>query len=110
MFASPEEVKVGDQDITKEVWGSLASLWETELAIAEEEQIKLMQAEARVSGKERKHLEFGYLRMKICPEVYHFWSQKLGSEIWQDEGFKKWLEKRFGDLIKIKSVSARVGI
>lgn len=103
-----QEVIVNGDNITKEVWGSLASMWQDDLNKAEEEQVKLMQAERRVTNGERKNLDFGYVRMKVCPEVYAFWCEKLGSEIWHDESFKKWLEKRFDSLVKIKSVSSKV--
>lgn len=104
----PEEIKCDGIDITRDVWSSLASMWESELARAEVEQTKLMQAERRVSGGERKDLPNGRLRMKICPEVYNFWANKLGDSCWSDKGFIDWLENRFGDLVKIKSRSDNV--
>ena len=103
-----QEVIVEGQNLTKEVWGNLATMWQGELDAAEEEQVKLMQAERRVTNGERKNLEFGYVRMKLCPEVYSFWTNKLGEKIWQDESFKKWLEKRFDSLVKIKSISDKI--
>lgn len=109
MFSpATQEVIVDGENITKEVWGSLASMWQDELDHAELQQIKLMEAEKKLTNGERKNLDFGYLRMRLCPEVYHFWTGKLGSQIWQDESFKKWLENRFGDLVKIKSMSAKI--
>jgi hypothetical protein len=69
-----------------------------------------MEAEKRVSGGERKNLPFGRLRMKVCPEVYHFWGGKLGYECWKDKSFLNWLEKRFGDLVTINSKSAKLAI
>jgi hypothetical protein len=48
--------------------------------------------------------------MKVCPEVFYFWEGKLGQGIWKDKSFLNWIEKRFGNLVKIKSVSAKVGI
>jgi len=46
--------------------------------------------------------------MRVCPEIFHFWEGKLGNGIWKDDAFLKWMEKRFGDLVKIKSRSANV--
>jgi hypothetical protein len=105
-----EEIIIGKENITKDVWGSLADIFRTELAGAEIEQKKLMEAEKRVSGGERKDLPFGRLRFKVCQEVYHFWGGKLGYECWKDKSFLSWLEKRFGDLVSIKSKSAKLGI
>jgi hypothetical protein len=103
-----QEVIYEGENLTKDVWGELAAMWRGELDRAEDEQVKLMQAERRATNGERKNLSFGYVRMKVCNEVYSFWSNKLGSEIWQDESFKKWLEKRHDNLVKIKSVSDNI--
>ena len=103
-----EEIKVDGIDITRDVWSYLASKWEDQLARAEEEQVKLMQAEHRVTGGERKDLPYGRIRMKICPEVREFWAVKLGDSVWTDKNFIDWLEKRFGDLVRIKSRSSKV--
>lgn len=103
-----EEVKFDGIDITRDVWSCLASEWEDELARAEDEQIKLMQAEHRVTGGERKDLPDGRIRMKVCPEVHSFWATKLGDSCWTDKSFIDWLEKRFGDLVKIKSRSSKI--
>jgi len=108
MLDSAAEVKVGGKNLTKEVFEDLALMWQSELDGAESEQVLLMEAERRVTGGERKNLSFGYVRMKVCPEIFHFWSGKLGSGIWQDKGFKKWIENRFGDLVKIKSISDNI--
>tara|TARA_B100000886_G_scaffold303110_1_gene233565 strand:- start:11707 stop:12036 length:330 start_codon:yes stop_codon:yes gene_type:complete len=105
-----EEVKIDGVDITKDLWGSFADIFRTELANAENEQKKLMEAESRVSRGERKNLPFGRLRFKVCPEVYHFWGGKLGYECWKDTNFLDWLEKRFGDLVTIKSKSANLAL
>lgn len=105
-----EEIIVGKENLTKDIWGSLADIFRAELAGAESEQKKLMEAEKRVSGGERKNLPFGRLRMKVCPEVYHFWGGKLGYECWKDKSFLNWLEKRFGDLVTINSKSAKLAI
>lgn len=105
-----QEVIVDGENITKEVWGSLASMWQDDLDRAESEQVKLMQAERRLTNGERKNLDFGYIRLRLCPEVYAFWTEKLGEKIWQDESFKKWLEKRFDHLVKIKSVSNKIAV
>lgn len=103
-----EEIIVGKENLTREVWGVLADMYRAELGNAEKEQIKLMEAEKRVSGGERKNLPFGRLKMKVCPEVFHFWEGKLGEGIWRDKSFLKYMEKRFGELILIKSKSANV--
>ena len=105
-----EEIIVGKENITKEVWGEFAEMYRAELAVAEEEQVKLMQAEKRVSGGERKDLSFGRVRMKVCPEVFYFWEGKLGEGVWRDKTFLNWIEKRFGELVRIKSVSAKMGV
>jgi hypothetical protein len=105
-----EEIIVGKENITKDVWTEFADMYRSELANAEDEQIKLMQAEKRISGGERKNFSFGRVRMKVCPEVFYFWEGKLGQGIWKDKSFLNWIEKRFGNLVKIKSVSAKVGI
>lgn len=103
-----EEIKVGKDNLTKEVWNIFADIHRTELRNAEKEQILLMEAEKRVSGGERKNLPFGRLRMRVCPEIFHFWEGKLGNGIWRDSSFLNWMEKRFGDLVKVKSRSANV--
>ena len=108
MIVTDQEIKVNGVNITKDVFGALADIYRDDLDNAEIEQIKLMQAEQRVSGGERKNLSFGRVRMKVCPEVYHFWAEKLGSSCWKDKAFLDWVEKRFGDLVKIKSVSGNI--
>jgi len=108
MLDSNKEIVVDGVNYTGEVWDIFANQFRTELARAEEQQIKLMQAERRLTGGERKNLDFGYLRYKLCPEVYNFWKDKIHENIWQDKGFKKWLDNRFGDLVKIKSVSGKI--
>ena len=108
MLDSNHEISVKGQNLTKEVFNTFSIKYLDELSGAEDEQIKLMEAERRATNGERKNLKFGYVRMKVCPEIYHFWTKKLGSTIWQDEGFKKWLENRFGDLVKIKSISGNI--
>ena len=92
-----EEIIVGKENITKDIWGEFANMYHAELANAEEEQVKLMQAERRVTGGRRKNLSFGRLRMKVCPEVFYFWEGKLGEGVWRDKTFLKWIEKRFGE-------------
>mgnify|MGYP003110838330 CR=1 FL=1 len=102
-----EEIVVGKENITKDVYDYFAELESASLHSAEKEQKLLMEAEQRVSGGERKNYEFGRLRMKICQPVYHFWGGKLGYDIWKDKTFLNWIEKRFGDLVSIKSKSAK---
>ena len=102
-----EEIKYDGMDITKDVWSYLATQWEDSLARAEEEQVKLMQAEYRLTGGVRKNLPHGRIRMKICPEVINFWENKIPN-CWTDKSFLDWLERRFGDLVKIKSKSGNV--
>jgi predicted metallo-beta-lactamase superfamily hydrolase len=105
-----EEIKVDGVDITKDVYSHFAEIESASLASAEKEQILLMQAEKRVTNGERKNYSFGRLRMKICQPVYHFWGSKLGYEIWKDKTFLNWLEKRFGELVAIKSKSAQIQV
>lgn len=95
-------------DYSDEVRKILIEDIEGELAAAEEEQIKLMEAERRVSGGSRKNLSFGYVRMKVCKPVFDFWTNKLGPDCWQNEGFKKDMERRWGDLVKVKSESGKI--
>ena len=108
MLSVEEEIVFGGVDYTNEVRAYLETKHHTELANAEIEQKKLMQAERRVSGGVRKNLPFGRLRMKVCQEVFHFWGSKLGYECWKDDTFKKDMERRFGDLIQIKSSSGNI--
>lgn len=110
MELEEDKVVINGYDLTKDVFDALRNSHRKELAQAELEQKKLMEAEARVSNGERKDLSFGRLRMKVCPEVYHFWGGKLGYECWRDGEFISWLEKKFSDLVSIKSRSARVGV
>lgn len=105
-----EEIIIGKENITKDVCDKLADLYQAELAVAESEQIKLMQAEKRLTGGERKNLPFGRIDMKICPEVYHFWGRKLSYDCWKNKAFRNDMKKRFGDLVKIKSVSEKIGV
>jgi hypothetical protein len=105
-----EEIIIGKENYTNEVREAFLTDLEGELATAESEQIKLMEAEKRVSGGERKNLPFGRLRMKVCQEVYHFWGRKLGYECWKDKGFLDWFENRFKELVSIKSKSAELVI
>ena len=56
-----EEIIVGKENVTNEVWGEFAEMYRSELAVAEEEQIKLMQAEKRVSGGERKNFSLCWI-------------------------------------------------
>lgn len=102
-----EEVKVDGVDITGDVWTCLAEQWKESLARAEEEQVKLMQAEYRLTGGVRKDLPYGRIRLKICPEVKNFWESKIPN-CWTDKSFIDWCEKRFGDLVRIKSKSGNV--
>ena len=109
MLPANEKIIVDGTDVTTEFWGILAEDHKSELERAEDEQIKLMQAEKRVSGGERKDLPYGRLKFKICQEVYHFWGRKLRTyECWTDKEFLKWIEKRFGDLVAVKSRSDRI--
>lgn len=107
-MANVNEIVVDGVNYTKEVREILADKYDLALAIAEDEQVKLMQAEQRLTGGERKNLDFGYLRFKLCPEIYNFWKQKIHDDIWSDNSFKKWMENRFGRLIKINSVSNKI--
>lgn len=104
----PDEVLVGKENLTGELWNFYSELHRADLAKAESEQIKLMEAEKRLTGGVRKNLTFGRLKFKVCPEVFYFWEGKLGEGIWKDKSFQKWAEKRFGELISIKSKSANM--
>lgn len=108
MIGTDQEINIGGENLTKDVFGALADIYRADLDNAEIEQKKLMEAEKRVSGGERKNLSFGRLRMRVCPDVYHFWANKLGDSCWKDKSFLDWIEKRFGDLVKIKSVSRNI--
>ena len=77
MLPANEKIVVDGTDVTTEFWGILAEDHKAELERAEDEQIKLMQAEKRVSGGERKDLPYGRLKFKICQEVYHFWEENF---------------------------------
>tara|TARA_A200000159_G_C7318045_1_gene337551 strand:+ start:997 stop:1329 length:333 start_codon:yes stop_codon:yes gene_type:complete len=110
MIGSDQEINIGGENLTKDVYGALADIYRSDLNNAETEQRKLMEAEKRVSGGERKNLSFGRLRMRVCPEVYYFWANKLGDQCWKDKSFLNWIEKRFGDLVTINSKSAKVGV
>lgn len=105
-----DEIIIDKHNYTDLVRLELLSDIEGELARAEQEQVKLMEAEKRVSGGERKNLPFGRLRMRVCDEVFHFWGGKLGYECWKDKGFLADMERRFGELVTIKSKSAKVGV
>ena len=110
MLSVDEEVVFDGVNYTPEVRTALEIQYCTELANAELEQKKLMEAEKRVSGGVRKNLPFGRIDMKVCPEVFHFWGGKLGYGCWKDKTFRKDMKRRFGDLVAIKSVSAKIGI
>jgi predicted nucleotidyltransferase len=103
-----DNLVIGKENYTDAVRLEILSDIEGELAKAEEEQIKLMEAEKRVSGGVRKNLPFGRLRFKVCQEVYHFWGLKLGYECWKDNTFKNDMERRWGELITIKSQTDKV--
>jgi len=105
-----DSVVVDGKCYTKLVREELEKEYNLELDRAEGEQIALMEAEQRLTGGVRQHLDWGRLRMKLCPEIYHFWGTKLGYECFDSEEFKKWLEKHFGDLVKIKSKSGKLMI
>ena len=105
-----EEIVVGKENLTQEVWDIYAGLFQAELDRAEKEQELLMQAEKRTTGGERKNLSFGRIRMKVCPEVFYFWEKHLGEGVWRDKSFLNWIEKRFGDLLSVKSVSAKTTV
>jgi hypothetical protein len=108
MIGTDQEIKVNGENITNDVLGALTDIYRADLDNAEIEQKKLMEAEKRVSGGERKNLSFGRVRMKVCQEVYHFWADKLGDDCWRDKTFLNWIEKRFGNLVKIKSTSGNI--
>jgi hypothetical protein len=108
MLDGNKEIVVNGVNYTREVFDNLAESHAIELARAENEQIALMQAWQRQSGGQCKNYIFGELRFKLCPEVYNFWKDKLHENIWHDEGFKKWIGKRHGDLLKINSISDKV--
>ena len=105
---SLNDLIIDKHDYTEDVRKIIADDIEGELAAAEKEQVKLMQAEKRVSGGSRKNLSFGYVRMKVCKPVFEFWTNKLGADCWQNEGFKKDMERRWGDLVKVKSESSKI--
>jgi hypothetical protein len=104
------EVIVEGVNITHDVCDALTDLCRGDLARAEESQKALMIEERKQSGGVRRTLPWGRLRMRVAPEVYSFWAAKLGAECWQDKEFLGWLEKRFGDLVKIKSKSAQTSV
>ena len=110
MLLTEDEIIFDGENYTKEVRTALEIKFGKELANAEIEQRKLMEAERRVSGGVRKNLPFGRIDMKVCPEVYHFWGGKLGYGCWKDKTFRKDMKRRFGDLVTIKSKSAKIGI
>jgi hypothetical protein len=104
------EVIVEGVNITHDVCDALASLCRGDLARAEKSQEAMMIAERKESGGVRRTLPWGRLRMRLAPEVYSFWAAKLGAECWKDKEFLNWVEKRFGDLVKIKSKSAKPSV
>ena len=106
MISATPILKVNGVDITDEI--IVSSDRALALASAEAEQVKLMQAEKNLTNGVRKNLSFGRIRMKLCEPVYNFWTKYLGEECWQDESFKKWLEKRHGSLVQIKSISDKI--
>jgi hypothetical protein len=103
------EIKVGGEDITHEVCSALADIWQTDLNLAEKEQIELMKATRQEAGADgqRKFMSWGRLRMRVAPSVFNFWAAKLGVECWKDKEFLDYMEKRFGDLVRIKSRSGK---
>ena len=76
---------------------------------AEIEQRKLMEAEQRVSGGERKILSFGKSSHEGLSRGVPFLGRiNWVHQCWKDKAFLDWVEKRFGDLVKIKSVSGNI--
>ena len=87
------------------MFGSIADDIRAELAAAEDEQIKLMQAEKKSFWWREKKSIFWKITNEGLPRGFHFWGGKLGYECWKDTNFLNWIEKRWGDLVKIKSQS-----
>ena len=111
--SSSGQFVVNGVDFEDEVFDLLANDRANELANAESEQIKVMEALKRKSGGgqiELRYTLFGKHRMKLAKPVFDFWTKKLGKECWQDEGFKQYLEKRFANLVKIKSITDKLVI
>jgi hypothetical protein len=104
---APDTVEVNGTDITSEVFDALSDLYREDLSLAEQKQKEAMAEEYRLTGGERAHLPYGRLRMRIHPDVFHFWGTKLGYECWQDKDFLGWMEKRFGNLVAVKSKSRK---
>lgn len=108
MLNVDEEIVFNGDNYTPEVRATLETQYHIELANAEIEQKKLMEAERRATGGVRKNLPYGRIDMKVCQEVFHFWGGKLGYDCWKDKAFRKDMKRRFGDLVSIKSVSANI--
>tara|TARA_B100001123_G_C15061221_1_gene927693 strand:+ start:463 stop:852 length:390 start_codon:yes stop_codon:yes gene_type:complete len=105
MLGSDTRFLVQGHDITGEVFDALCEVYQAELASAEKLQTEAMRLEHKLTNGERAHLPFGRIRLRLVPEVFHFWGGKLGYECWKDKDFLGWMEKRFGNLVAIKSKS-----
>tara|TARA_B100001057_G_C22682613_1_gene884361 strand:- start:210 stop:560 length:351 start_codon:yes stop_codon:yes gene_type:complete len=109
--SSSGQFVINGVDFEDQVFEQLANDRAIELANAENDQIQVMEALKKKAGGAQiqvRNMKFGRLRFKVAKSVYDFWGTKLGYECWKDEDFKNYMEKRFSNLMKIKSISDKL--
>lgn len=79
------------EEILPEVEAEFRLGWEMEAVVAQAEQNRVGEANARI---ERAMLEgLGQTRLSISPEFYHYWRQREGAGIWRDKQFLHEIER-----------------
>jgi hypothetical protein len=76
-----------DSDLMEEVRKRLQDRNEAELALAKAEQLKLAEFHRNIESATVEGI--GQHIMRVTPESYHYWGNRLGYECWGDRGFRK---------------------
>lgn len=76
-----------DEDLMEQIRKRLQSMEEAELALARANQLKLAEFHRNMESATIDGI--GQHIMRITPESYHYWGNRLGYDCWGDKGFRK---------------------
>lgn len=78
------------EDVMEMVKANLRDMAEAQLAVAEEKQRKAAAWHQQMRTHEATTVDgVGQLIMRITPEAFHYWGQRLGYNCWGDGTFRK---------------------
>ena len=76
-----------DSDLMEAVRSRLQNMQEAELALAKASQLKLAEFHRNIESATVEGI--GQHIMRVTPESYHYWGNRMGYECWGDKGFRK---------------------